>query len=254
MSARAGGAQAGVLERNNGTNHARQCRTEGVALTAGSLSPRDHIATVVAAHGGLTHAVAESSRLLIAHGYGQYAAHLDHHRAELNVAIGELALWLESFGQWANVDVGRDVHPPATGQAPVRPPQGSLEEQLLVARETLKTRRRTVLAELAVARSALRTAGLPADELTAYRRTVRLWAGEAIDVVAGVHRLTMADRCIRCLGQLSADRHDALRREGADVLRQWMHDLEAVDREGELALAESCGYGEYVQWYRAEAG
>jgi hypothetical protein len=96
-------------------------------LTAGSLSPRDHIATVVAAHGGLTHAVAESSRLLIAHGYGQYAAHLDHHRAELNVAIGELALWLESFGQWANVDVGRDVHPPATGQVPVRPESGCIK-------------------------------------------------------------------------------------------------------------------------------
>jgi hypothetical protein len=223
-------------------------------LTAGSLSPRDHVITVVAAHGGLTHAVADASRLMIAHGYGEYAAHLEDHRAELNVAIGELALWLESFGRWAHVDVGRDVHPPVTGQAPVRAPQGSLEEQLLVARETLKTRRRAVLAELAAARSALRVAGLPADELTAYRRTVRLWAGEAVDVVAAVHRLTMADRCIRCLGQLSADCDEALRREGADVLRQWMHDLEAVDREGELALAETCGYGDFVQWYRAEAG
>jgi hypothetical protein len=63
----------------------------------------------------------------------------------------------------------------------------------------------------------------------------------------------LADRFIRRLGQLNADNDEALRRVGADVLRQWMHDLEAVDRDGELALAETCGYGELVQWYRAEA-
>jgi hypothetical protein len=97
----------------------------------------------------------------------------------------------------------------------------------------------------------LHLVGLPAEELTAYRRVVRLWAGEAIDVVAGVHRLTLADRYIRSLGKLYGP--GVLRRDATDLLRRWMSDLEEVDREGELALAESCGYGEVVQCYRAAA-
>jgi hypothetical protein len=31
-----------------------------------------------------------------------------------------------------------------------------------------------------------------------------------------------------------------------------MHDLEEADREGELILAESCGYGDFVECYRSE--
>lgn len=223
-------------------------------MSASAASPRDHVAAVVAAHGALTTAVADASGLMTAHAYGEYAAHLEHHRAELNVAIGELALWLESFGIWANVDVGQSIHPPATGEPPTHPPHNSLCEGLLEARENLKGRRRNVLAVLADARSALHSAGLPADELTAYRRIVRLWAGEAIDMVAAVHRLTLADRYIRRLGRLIADRDEAQRRKGADLLRQWMRDLEKGDREGELDLADSCGYGELVERYRAEAG
>jgi hypothetical protein len=217
-----------------------------------SPSPRDHILTVVAAHGALTNTVADASRLMSAHAHGEYAAHLEHHRAELNVAIGELALWLDSFGDWAPVELDSGIRPPTDDQ-PGLPAPGSFEAELLAARETLKQRRAHLLGELASARSALRRAGLPADEITAYRRVVRLWAGEAIDVVASVHRLALADRFIRRLGQLNADNEEALRRVGADVLRQWMHDLEAVDRDGELALAESCGYGDLVEWYRAEA-
>jgi hypothetical protein len=214
-------------------------------------SPRNHIHAVVTAHGSFTDAVAEASRLMSAHGQGAYAAHLDHHRAELNVAIGEFALWLESFGHWAHVDVGDGIRASVTGQPNTGRPHGSLEAQLLTARETLKARRADLLSHLANARSTLRLAGLPADEITAYRRVVRLWAGEAIDVVAGVHRLTLADRYIRSLGQLNARGDNALRRAATDLLRQWMSDLEAVDREGELALAESCGYGEMVECYRA---
>lgn len=215
-------------------------------------SPRDHLVAVAAAHGAMTNAVAEASQLMSAHGYGKYAAHLDHHRAELNVAIGELALWLESFGQWDELDVGADLHPPL-GQTPAPPSQGSLSEELRTVRETLKARRAGVLTALADARAALQTAGLPADELTAYRRIVRLWAGEAIDVVAGVHRLTLADRYIRRLAQLRGGRVEGSHRQGADLLRQWMDELDEVDREGELALAESCGYGDLVEWYRTEA-
>ena len=222
-------------------------------MSAGTSSPRDHIVAVVAAHGALTTTVADASRFMNAHGRGGYAAHLDRHRAELNVAIGELALWLQSFGQWADVDLERGIRPPMTGRPPVHSSQDSLEAELVTAREALKARRGNVLTELARARSALRTAGLPAEEVTAYRRVVRLWAGESIDVVTGLHRLTLADRYIRSLEQLRADRDDALRREGAGLLRQWMHELEEVDREGELALAESCGYGDVVQRYRAEA-
>jgi hypothetical protein len=216
-------------------------------------SPRNHIRDVVTAHGSLTEAVAEASRLMSAHGQGAYAVHLDHHRAELNVAIGELALWLESFGHWANVDVGDGIRGPAAGRPDASPKHGSLDAQLLTARETLKARRANLLSHLANARSTLRHAGLPAEEITAYRRVVRLWAGEAIDVVSGVHRLTLADRYIRSLAQLNARRDQALRRDATDLLRQWMGDLEEVDREGELALAESCGYGEVVQSYLAAA-
>jgi hypothetical protein len=214
-------------------------------------SPRNHIHAVVTAHGYLTEAVAEASRLMSAHGHGAYAAHLDHHRAELNVAIGEFALWLESFGHWAHVDVGDGIRGPLTGRPNTSPKHGSLDTQLLTARETLKARRADLLSHLANARSTLRHAGLPAEEITAYRRVVRLWAGESIDVVSGVHRLTLADRYIRSLGQLNARGDQALRSDATDLLRQWMCDLEAVDREGELALAESCGYGEVVQHYRA---
>jgi hypothetical protein len=216
-------------------------------------SPRNHIRDVVTAHGSLTEAVAEASRLMSAHGRGAYAVHLDHHRAELNVAIGELALWLESFGHWANVDVVDGIRGPAAGRPDANPKHGSLDAQLLTARETLKARRADLLRHLANARSTLRHAGLPAEEITAYRRVVRLWAGESIDVVSGVHRLTLADRYIRSLAQLNARRDQALRRDATDLLRQWMSDLEEVDREGELALAESCGYGEVVQSYRAAA-
>ena len=224
-----------------------------VTTMSSSLSPHDRVLTVVAAHGALTTAVAEASHLMSAHERGEYAAHLDNHRAELNVAIGELTLWMDSFGDWDPLDAGAGIVPSVTGPtgAPLSP--NSFEAELLTARETLKARRAHVLTELAVARSALHLAGLPDGETTAYRRVVRLWAGEAIDVVAAVHRLTLADLYIRGLGQLNADSEHVLRRDGARLLRQWMHELEAVDRDGELALAESCGYGDVVRWYRAEA-
>lgn len=212
-----------------------------------SRSPREHVANVVSTHGALTRAVAEASQLMSANGRGEYAAHLDVHRAELNVAIGELAMWLNSFRDWGHVDPADGIHPSPSQASPGRR-SNPFEVELLAARETLKSLRARLLTDLAAARSALDLAGLPSGELTAYRRTVRLWAGEAIDVVTAVHRLTLADRCIRRLGQLGTGGRD-----GAEVLRQWMDDLEAVDREGELALAESCGYGELVQWYRAQA-
>jgi hypothetical protein len=213
-----------------------------------SQSPRDHITAVVTAHGALTNTVAETSRLMSENAHEMYAVHLDHYRAQLNVAIGELALWLDSFGDWAPVDVGHGILPAATGELRAGT---SYEAELRMARETLKLRRGHLLGELAKARSALSRAGLPAEEITGYRRVIRLWAGEAIDVVASVHRLTLADRYIRRLGRLNGD--EALHRDGADLLRRWMHDLEEVDREGELALAETCGYGELVERYRAEA-
>jgi hypothetical protein len=208
--------------------------------------------TLISAHGDLTAGVRDAAGLMTAHGYGQYAEHLDHHRAELNVAIGELALWFESFGIWADVDIGQGIRTPVPSPAPEPPSQGALEAQLLTARENLKAKRATILAKLAEARACLSAIGLPADELTAYRRIVRVWAGEAIDTVSAVHRLTLADHYIRRLATLTGRRNDALRREGADLLDQWMADLEEVDREGELALAESCGYGNLVDWYRAK--
>jgi hypothetical protein len=215
-----------------------------------SRPPHEHIAAVVAAHGALTAAVADAAALMSANDRGEYAAHLDNHRAELNVAIGELALWLNSFGDWGVVDVETGLHAPPTESALAGGPSGSFDADLLTARETLKARRAQLLTELAVARSGLNRAGLPAEEITAYRRVIRLWAGEAIDVVAAVHRLTLADRYIRRLGLLRANNEHTLRRTGTQLLRQWMDDLEAVDRDGELALAETCGYGELVDWYR----
>ncbi|AGB25613.1 hypothetical protein Mycsm_05422 [Mycobacterium sp. JS623] len=206
---------------------------------------------VVAAHGALTTAVTQTARRMAAGGYGQYAAHLDNHRAELNVAIGELALWVESFGIWAEVDLAHHMQPPVLGAAPDGPRHDALDAALLTARETLKAERANLLGKLAEARTALHAVGLPADELTAYRRLVRLWAGEAIDVVAAVHRLTLADRYIRRLAHLTGRRDDALHQKAASLLDEWMHHLEEVDREGELALAESCGYGSLVDWYRA---
>lgn len=220
--------------------------------TGNTPSPRDHILSVVSVHGALTNVVAEASRLMSAHAHGKYAAHLDQYREELNVAIGELAMWLDSFGGWPTVDLAHGIQPPATDQLKGGA-HSSYEARLLTARETLKARRATLLGELATARTALHHAGLPAHEITAYRRVVRLWAGEAIDVVASVHRLTLADRYIRRLGRLNAGSEQALRRDGAHLLREWMHDLEQVDRDGELALAETCGYGDLVEWYRAEA-
>jgi hypothetical protein len=221
-------------------------------LSAGISPTNERLMALVAAHGALTAAVREAAQLMAAHGYGQYAEHLDHHRAELNVAIGELALWVESFGMRPEVDVSQQMQPPVTGAPQDQPPQPALEAGLLTARETLKAKRANFLSKLAEARSALSAIGLPADELTAYRRVVRMWAGEAIDVVAAVHRLTLADRYIRRLAQLSGHHGDAIRQKGANLLRQWMHDLEQVDRDGELALAESCGYGTLVDWYRAK--
>jgi hypothetical protein len=220
-------------------------------LSAGTPSTGDHMAALISAHGDLTSAVTQAAQLLVANGHTQYAEHLDHHRAELNVAIGELSLWVESFGFWVGVDVGEGIHPQVMSGA-LRPARHALEAQLLTAREQLKAKRATVLTKLAEARAALNAIGLPADELTAYRRIVRMWAGEAIDTVSAVHRLTLAEHYIRRLARLTGRRDDALRQQGADLLHQWMADLEEVDREGELALAESCGYGNIVDLYRAK--
>jgi hypothetical protein len=219
-------------------------------VSAGTPSSRDRLLSLVAAHGALTTAVTDAARLMVTQGHDRYAQHLDRHRAELNVALGELALWIESFGIWAVVDVGESMHAPATSAPPGPPPSGALETDLLAARESLKAKRADTISKLAEARATINAIGLPAEELTAYRRLVRLWAGEAIDVVAAVHRLTLADRYIRRLSTLTND-DDLLRRQGAELLGRWMRDLEEVDREGELELAESCGYGDLVDRYRA---
>jgi hypothetical protein len=121
-----------------------------------------------------------------------------------------------------------------------------LETDLRRARYALLSRRAAVLATLAGAREALRAAGLPVDHLTAYRRVLRLWAGEAVDAVTEVHRLAVADRYLGCLGRLSAEPATA-----AAVLRLWMQELQEADREGELAFAEACGYGDLVEAYRS---
>jgi hypothetical protein len=79
-----------------------------------------------------------------------------------------------------------------------------------------------VLTELSNARSVLRAAGLPVDELSTYRRMVRLWAGEAVDVVTAAHRLALADLYSHSLAQLRAHSpaDAAVRRKGAALLRQ----------------------------------
>ncbi|ORX21854.1 hypothetical protein AWC32_00940 [Mycobacterium xenopi] len=214
---------------------------------------RDQISALVAAHGAFTQAAVQASQLMAAKGRNKFAAHLDRHRAELNVAIGEFGLWAESFGDWARVDVGHAIHPPLPSRPPAPVTDGRIGADLLMSRENLKTRRAELLAELGKARFVLRTAGLPAEEICAYRRMVRLWAGEAIDLVTGVHRLTLAEQYIRRLSRLRGVPHasPAARETGAFLLRQWMEDLEAADREGELALAETCGYGDFVEFYRA---
>lgn len=184
-----------------------------------------------------------------------FAGHLDQHRAELNVAIGEFGVWAESFGDWAKVDVGPAVYPPVSGDLPGPLPAVQFEADLRRARETLKLRRTDLLATLASSRVLLRAAGLPVDHLTAYRRVVRLWAGEAVDLVTEVHRLELADRYVRRLGVVSADPEadSGSKHSGAALLRQWMHELEEPDRDSELAFAEACGYGYLVAKYRSES-
>ena len=215
---------------------------------------RNELLAIVSAHGALSGAVVHAARLIAAQGRHAFAAHLDQHRAELNVAVGELGLWAESFGDWAAVDVGPAVYPPVTGDFPGPLPDVQFEGDLCRARETLKVRRTNLVATLSNSRGILGAAGLPVDHLTAYRRVVRLWAGEAVDLVTEVHRLALADRYVRRLGVVSGNDTDAgSKHSGAAVLRQWMHQLEEPDRDGELAFAEACGYGEFVERYRSEA-
>lgn len=216
---------------------------------------RDQICALVAAHGAFTQAAVEASQLMRAKGRSKFAAHLDSHRAELNVAIGEFGLWAESFGDWARVDVGLAIHPPSITRPTDLVAGDRIGADLLSSRENLKRRRAELLAEVGKARFVLTDAGLPGEEITAYRRMVRLWAGEAIDLVTGVHRLTLADQYIRCLSRLRAAQQalPAAPQTGAVYVRQWMDDLEEVDREGELALAETCGYGDFVECYRITA-
>lgn len=204
-----------------------------------------HITALIAAHGALAAAVADASRLMSVHGRHEFAEHLDRHRAELNVAVGDMAMWLASFGRTVDVTAGLR---PAVDSRPGERVADSFEVALLDVRRELQNRRSRVLTALRQARPALHLAGLPADELTAYRRVIRHYAGEAIDVVAAVHRLTLANRYITHLATLRGDR-----RSGAALLRQWMDELDAADRDGELALAASCGYGHLVAWYRAES-
>ena len=219
---------------------------------------RHHIGAVVRAHGALTEAVVRASQLMTTQGHNRFAAHLDDHRGELNVAIGEFALRAESFGDWARIDASHAIHPSGNTEAPMK--VGSIRfrrnpaRDLFLARERLKSRRTGVLSALGDARVILRAARLPVDELTAYRRVVRLWAGEAIDLVTAVHRLALADQYIRGLDDLRADPdHDGgARRRGITLLRQWMTELEQADREDELALARACGYGDFVDNYRTE--
>jgi hypothetical protein len=216
---------------------------------------RDPIIGLVRAHGALTAAVVGASRMMSAAGREDFAAHLDGHRAQLNVAIGELALWTDSFGKWAHVDVGPAIHAPLTSEPSTPAAGASVGGDLLVSRERLKSRRTDVLAQLTHTRSVLAAVGLPADEITSYRRAVRLWAGEAIDVVTGAHRLILADQYIRSLEGLRVDsgRPADARRAGAALLRLWMADLEKADRHGELVFAKTCGYGDIVECYLRDA-
>lgn len=214
---------------------------------------REQITAVVAAHGAFTQVAVEASQVMVAKGRQEYAAHLDHHLAELNVAVGEFGLWAESFGDWAHVDVGQAIHPPVLSRPVASVSAERIGADLLRSRENLKTRRSALLAELGRARRVLGVIGLPSEEICAYRRVVRVWAGEAIDLVTGVHRLTLADQYLRSLSRfrLAAQSAPTARRTGALLVRQWMEDLEETDREGELALAETCGYGDFVESYRA---
>lgn len=214
---------------------------------------REQINALVAAHGAFTQAAVQASTLMTLQGRVDFAVHLDHHCAELNVAIGEFGLWAESFGDWARVDIDHAIHPPALSRPVVAATDSRIGGDLLFFREDLRTRRTALLAELGKARRVLGAVGLPAEEICGYRRVARLWAGEAIDLVTGVHRLTLADEYIRCLSGLrdSPRTLPAARRAGAMLVRRWMTDLEAVDREGELELAEACGYGDFVDCYRA---
>jgi len=216
---------------------------------------RDRLLAVVAAHEALTGEVVRAAGLTAGQGRRSFAAHLDQHRAELNVIVGELGMWAESFGDWAKVDVGPAIHPPATSDLPAESPAVQFESDLRRAREALKARRADLLATLADSREILRAAGLPVDHLTAYRRVVRLWAGEAVDLVTEVHRLALADRYVRRLGAVSAgpDTDGGSKHSGAALLRQWMRELDEPDRDGELAFAEACGYGYLVARYRSEA-
>lgn len=212
---------------------------------------REQISALVAAHGAFTEAAVHASKLMAVKGRGKFAAHLDHHRAQLNVAIGEFGLWAESFGDWARVDVGRAIHPPEPSRPLAAVTDDRVGADFLSSRESLRARRATLLSELGKARHVLGAAGLPAEEICAYRRVVRLWAGEAIDLVTGVHRLTLADEYIRRLSRLRDA--PAARQLGAMLVREWMADLDEADREGELELAETCGYGDFVECYRAGA-
>ena len=116
---------------------------------------REEIVAIVAAHKELTGEVVQAARLMAAAGYGAFAAHLDQHRAELNVAIGEFAVWAESFGDWAKVDASWATYPPATTDLPGEPPTLELENDLRRARDALLARRTAVLATLGGAREAL---------------------------------------------------------------------------------------------------
>jgi hypothetical protein len=217
------------------------------------MRAREQIVAIAAAHEALTGEVVHAARLMAAQRRDAFAALLDRHRAELNVVIGDFAMWAESFGEWAKVDVGNAIYPPVPTEPPTELPALRFERELRRAREALASRRTNVLAALSGAREALRAAGLPVEHLTAYRRLVRLWAGEAVDLVTEAHRLAVADRYLRRLGRLSTN-VDADGPTGAAVLRQWMQELQDADREGELTFAEVCGYGRFVEWYRAGPG
>lgn len=216
---------------------------------------REQVVAIIAAHAALTGEVVAAAKLMSVQGHRSFAALLDLHRAELNVVIGEFATWAESFGEWAKVDVDLAIHPPVNIDAAGRLPLIDFEGDLRRAREAMKSRRTRVLAALADGREALRAAGLPVDQLTAYRRSMRMWAGEAVDLVTEVHRLALADRYLHRLGRLSADPNsdNEFQPSGATLLRQWMHELEEADREGELAFAAACGYEYLVERYRAES-
>ena len=191
-----------------------------------------------------------AAQVLIARDRGELAQHLDRHRAELNVAVGDLALWAESFGDGVRVDAAPAIV--AMPGADAFEWSETVGRDLFLARERLKSQRTEVLAELRRTRTALAADGFPVNELTGYRRTLRLWAGEAIDLVTGAHRLVLADQYLRRIGDLHTTAGDdaAVHRRGVSLIGEWMADLEQADREDELELAQVCGYGEFVEHYR----